>query len=233
MNKTLISILRLLIVIVMPIFIALTAARIMVADWYPKYEYVKPDFPPDSYGFTTAQRLERGLTSIHFLNDPRPADQAIELLDALRLPGADKALFNQYERSHMIDVKQFTDLLWRVLAGSAIIVIGGLAWLLARKQTRADGYAAIFGGGLLTTGLLGFLVAFVLVGWRTFFIGFHEIFFQPGSWTFDWSDSLIRLFPDKFWFDAGILLVGGAFVAGIVVLGIGYWLGRSSHVPSR
>lgn len=112
MNKTLISIIRLLVVFVMPIFITLTAARIMVADWYPKYEYAKPDFPADSYGFTTEQRLERALVSIHFLNDPRPAEQAIELLDALRLPGADKALFNQYERSHMMDVKRFTDKLW-------------------------------------------------------------------------------------------------------------------------
>ncbi|MCX6032405.1 MAG: TIGR01906 family membrane protein [Chloroflexi bacterium] len=229
MNKTLLGIIRLLIVFAMPIFLALTAARVMVADWYPKHEYVKPDFPPDTYGFTTEQRLERGLTSIHFLNDPRPADQAIVLLDALRLPGTDKVLFNQYERSHMMDVKRFIDLLWRVLAVSALIVVGGLALLLARHKTRADGYAAIFVGGALTTGLLGFLVAFVLVGWRTFFIGFHELFFQPGSWTFDWSDSLIRLFPDKFWFDAGFILTGGTLAAGVVVMGIGYGLGRRAR----
>lgn len=229
MNKTLISIIRLLVVFVMPIFITLTAARIMVADWYPKYEYAKPDFPADSYGFTTEQRLERALVSIHFLNDPRPAEQAIELLDALRLPGADKALFNQYERSHMMDVKRFTDKLWLFWRISVVLVIGGLTLLLVRKRTQPDAYAAIFGGGLLTTGLLGFLVAFVLVGWRTFFIGFHELFFPPGSWTFDWSDSLIRLFPDRFWFDAGILLVGGAFAAGVLVSGSGYWLGRRAR----
>lgn len=229
MNKTLISIIRLLVVFVMPIFITLTAARIMVADWYPKYEYAKPDFPADSYGFTTEQRLERALVSIHFLNDPRPAGQAIELLDALRLPGADKALFNQYERSHMMEVNRFTDKLWLFWRISVVLVIGGLTLLLVRKRTQPDAYAAIFGGGLLTTGLLGFLVAFVLVGWRTFFIGFHELFFPPGSWTFDWSDSLIRLFPDRFWFDAGILLVGGAFAAGVLVSGSGYWLGRRAR----
>jgi integral membrane protein (TIGR01906 family) len=208
----------------MPIFLTSTAARIMVRTWYPRYEYAKPDFPADPYGFTTQQRLERATVCIDFLNSSQPAEQAIALLDALRLPETNKPLFNQYERSHMLDVKRFTDLLWRVLAVSALVVVGGLILLLARRQTRSHGYAALFGGGLLTTALLGFLVIFVLVGWRTFFIGFHEIFFPPGSWTFDWSDSLIRLFPDRFWFDAGVLLVGGALVAGVLISGIGYRL---------
>jgi integral membrane protein (TIGR01906 family) len=220
-----------LIVLAMPVFVTLTAARIMVQSWYPRYEYAKPDFPPDPYGFTTQQRLERAIVCIDFLNNPWPAEQAIAMLDALRLPGSDKPLFNQYERSHMMDVKRFTDALWRAWLASALVVVGGLILLLARRATRAHGYAALFVGGLLTTGLLGFLVAFVLVGWRTFFIGFHEIFFAPGSWTFDWSDSLIRLFPDRFWFDAGVLLVGAALVAGILLSGIGYWLRRRKQNP--
>ena len=47
----------------------------------------------------------------------------------------------------------------------------------------------------------------VLLAWNWFFIAFHGVFFDAGTWTFNWSDSLIRLFPDKFWFDAGVLLV--------------------------
>jgi integral membrane protein (TIGR01906 family) len=99
-------------------------------------------------------------------------------------------------------------------------------------RLRADLHAALFSGGLLTVALLGGLTVFVLVGWRTFFIGFHEVFFPQGNWTFDWSDSLIRLFPDRFWFDAGVLIVGGALAAGVLVLGVGYWLGKREDVKT-
>ena len=211
----------------MPILLVLGSARIMVNTWYPRYEYAKPDFPPDTYGWTQAQRLALGTVSIDFLNTPQPPEVAIKLLEDQRLPGTENMpLFTVYELGHMVDVKRLMDLLWRVLLGAGIVVAGGLAALLARRRTRPDGYAALFAGGLLTTGLLTVLALLVLLSWQWFFITFHDVFFQPGTWTFDWTDSLIRLFPDKFWSDAGILLVGGAWVAGVVVMGVGYLLGK-------
>ena len=81
----------------------------------------------------------------------------------------------------------------------------------------------------MTTGLLTALILLVLLAWNWFFIAFHGVFFDAGTWTFNWSDSLIRLFPDKFWFDAGVLLVGGALVAGVIVMGVGYVLGRRAR----
>ncbi len=229
LNKALVFILRWLVVLAMPVFVSLLSARIMVNPWYARYEYAKPDFPPDPYGFTQAQRLDFGTTSINFLNSPQPPEVAVRMLEDLRLPGTEMPLFNIYENSHMVDVKRLTDILWRVLWGAAVVLAAGLVLLLARRTTRAHGYAALFGGGLLTTGLLSMLIALVLLSWRWFFITFHDIFFKPGTWTFDWSDSLIRLFPDKFWSDAGILLVGGAWVAGVVVRGVGYVLGRRAR----
>ena len=107
----------------MPILLVLGSARIMVNTWYPRYEYAKPDFPPDTYGFTQAQRLELGTVSIDFLNTPQPPDAAIKLLEDLRLPGTDSMpLFTVYELSHMVDVKRLMDVLWRVLLGA------GMSW---------------------------------------------------------------------------------------------------------
>ncbi len=216
---------RWVIALVIPVFLVLTAARILVNSWYPRFEYAKPDFPPDPYGFTTAERLERATVCIDFLNSRQPPAQAVAMIAALRLPNSSAALFTQAELGHMVDVKRFTDLLWRIWRAAGIVLLLCLA-LLAFRRLDANLYAALFGGGLLTVALLAGLAVFVLVGWRTFFIGFHELFFPQGNWTFDWSDSLIRLFPDKFWFDAGVLIVGGTLLAGATVLGIGYWLGR-------
>jgi integral membrane protein (TIGR01906 family) len=226
LNKTLALIVRWLVILAMPVLIVLLAARIMVNTWYPRFEYAKPNFPPDLFGFTQEERLAFGTTSIDFLNSPEPPEVAVKMLEALRLPGTDQPLFTIYEIDHMVDVKRLTDQLWRVLAVAAAAVVIGLAALLIPRRTRAEGYAALFGGGLLTTGLLTVLILLVLLSWSWFFVAFHGVFFDAGTWTFDWSDSLIRLFPDQFWFDAGMLLVGGAWVAGVVVMVVGYLLGK-------
>ncbi len=226
MNRVFVSIIYWLVVLLMPVFLVLSSARVLIADWYPRYEYAKPDFPPDPYGFTQAQRSDLALASIHYLQRPEPAEQAFVLLAALRLPGTEEPLFDKNELSHMIDVKRLTDALWRVHLLSGIVVVGGLILLLARRATRRDGYDALYAGGLLTSGLLLALVLFVLLSWRTFFITFHDVFFPPGTWTFDWSNSLIRLFPDKFWFDAGAILTVSALAAGLVAAAAGYVLRR-------
>jgi uncharacterized membrane protein len=46
-----------------------------------------------------------------------------------------------------------------------------------------------------------------------FFSGFHSLFFEGDSWLFLYSDTLIRLFPIRFWQDvflwAAVIALGG------------------------
>lgn len=230
MNNYITGIVRWLVILAMPILLLLTFARGLISEGYLRYEYGKADFPPDIYGFTQAERLELALVAIRFLWQEQPAEQAVAMLEAQRLPGSNQPLYNPYELSHMIDVKHFTEKLWRVYWGSVVLVLGGLGWLLARRETRPEAFNALLGGGLLTSGLLIGLTSFVLLSWRTFFIQFHELFFEPGTWTFNWSDSLIRLFPDRFWFDAGAIITVSTLVAGIIVAAVGYLLRRRARV---
>jgi len=51
-----------------------------------------------------------------------------------------------------------------------------------------------------------------------FFAGFHSLFFEGDSWLFLYSDTLIRLFPLRFWQDAFLL-------AAVIALGCGVGLG--------
>ena len=226
MNKFPVRLLQILIIAALPVFLILTAGHAMINVWYLQYEYGKPDFPPDTYGFTQQQRLELATVSIRFLQRPEPPEIAIQLLVAQRLPGTNKPLFDSYELSHMMDVKRFTDVLWRVQYVAGLIVAGSLILLLIGKATRSTAYRALFLGGALTTGLLAFLVFFVLASWRMFFVTFHELFFPPGTWTFDWSNSLIRLYPDRLWFDAGTIVTVGPLLVGAITAAVGYVLGR-------
>jgi len=51
-----------------------------------------------------------------------------------------------------------------------------------------------------------------------FFAWFHSLFFEGDTWLFEYSDTLIRLFPIRFWQDAVIMMAvialgGGAALA--------------------
>jgi integral membrane protein (TIGR01906 family) len=65
--------------------------------------------------------------------------------------------------------------------------------------------------------MIALVVAIGLFGALAFwqlFIVFHSLFFEGDSWLFLYSDTLIRLFPIRFWQDAflwaGVISVGGA-----------------------
>jgi len=214
----------------MPAFIVLLCLRIVWNPWFVSWEYGKPDFPPDTYGFTNEQRIGYVLQWVEYYNSNISPEAGAAAFSALRMPGTDQPLYSPYEVSHMVDVRLLTDTLWRLLPVAGGIVIGGLLLLLISRYTRRDGYAALFMGGLISTLLLLATILFVLLSWRTFFITLHDVFFPPGTWQFDWTSTLIRIFPDRFWFDAGVLLVGGALGISVLVTLVGYLLGRRARL---
>jgi uncharacterized membrane protein len=57
--------------------------------------------------------------------------------------------------------------------------------------------------------------------WQTWFDLFHRFLFVPGSWLFSYSDTLIRLFPMKFWFDATLTISLLSFVGRLLLMLIG------------
>ncbi|MCB8943438.1 MAG: TIGR01906 family membrane protein [Ardenticatenaceae bacterium] len=226
-NPTVITVVRWLVVIATPFFLGLGGIRALIG-WenptYPEWEYAR--IAPDQFGFTPEQRLELAQATLAYMQRPEPADEVIYLLEELRLPGTDTPLYNDSEISHMLDVKRVADGIQRVVWVAGVIVFGGLLFLLLRSETRVLGYKAIFQGGLLTTIILVAIAAFIGLAWSTFFVQFHELLFPPGTWTFSYSDSLIRLFPEQFWFDAGIIMSVSPLLSGVVTAVIGYILYR-------
>jgi integral membrane protein (TIGR01906 family) len=76
-------------------------------------------------------------------------------------------------------------------------------------------------GGWLTLGLAAGIGIFAAVSFWQFFTVFHSLFFSEDSWMFLYSDTLIRLFPMRFWQDAfifaGIVTVGGGLALGLAL----------------
>lgn len=228
MNTTVGRILQWLVILAMPFFLGLGSIRLVIAaaPAYLSYEYAKPNFPEDPFGFTREDREELALVAVDYLQRREPAEEVIYLLEEQQLPDGSGPLYNEAEIGHMVDVKNVTDAIQRLWWVSAVIVVGGLLLLLTRPETRQQGYRAILGGGIATTLVLLGIALFILVAWSTFFVQFHELLFPPGTWTFAYSDSLIRLFPEKFWFDLGVIMSGLPLVAGLMVAALGYFLVR-------
>jgi integral membrane protein (TIGR01906 family) len=82
--------------------------------------------------------------------------------------------------------------------------------------------SALQSGGLLTSGTIFTIALLAIFAWQTWFDSFHLIFFEPGSWLFSYSDTLIRLFPVEFWFDATLTISIFSLAGGLLLALIGW-----------
>jgi len=221
------TIVRWLVVLAMPFFLGLGTIRAIIAWDYPAWEYNR--IAPDMYGFTPEQRLELAHGTLAYLQRPEPAAEVIHMLEDLRFPNSDAPLYNPSEISHMIDVKVVADAMKNVAYIAGAIVIVGLAIQLIPARTRPYGWRTLMLGGLATVILLGLIGLAILLFWEFFFVQFHELLFPPGTWTFAYTDSLIRLFPEQFWFDIGVLISGTTLVLGILAAVVGYFMVRRNR----
>ncbi len=186
-----------------PLFIMMTVIRLLFTPLSLKIEYNLPNFPPDEYGFSTADRLHWGNISLQYLMQ----NKDITFLTQQKLPDG-QPLYNDRELGHMVDVQKLLQLMIRVWIGLGLylLLVGILAW---RLKWMDPFWKALSTGGWITVGLIGLILVGIFAGFSAFFTDFHEIFFTGNTWLFYYTDSLIRLFPLKLWQDgftaAGVL----------------------------
>jgi integral membrane protein (TIGR01906 family) len=218
--KTLYKILSWIIALILPVVIVLSAVRLVINPWYLEFEYHTPGFPSDPYGFTLQDRLKYGKIAVEYLVNS--AD--ISFLGDLRFSADQKApepscqfmsdcthLYNDRELEHMLDVKNVVKSSIVVLGISfaPLVILAVWAW---RGKWLDDYLRGLERGGILVLVLIGVIILSVLVAFNIIFVIFHEIFFKAGTWSFLYSDTLIRLFPERFWQDT-FLMVGGLSIA--------------------
>ncbi|HEY47931.1 MAG: hypothetical protein AMJ88_00960 [Anaerolineae bacterium SM23_ 63] len=201
--------------ILIPVVLVLSSVWIMLntAKWWVQIEYRLPGFPEDSYGFTLEHRLYWSEIDIEYLLN----DEALDYFDEFRLEDG-SPMHNQRELRHMEDVKRLIHVVWYVLAIGLIL---GLTLELS-LGIFADPRVALEtlkGGARNTLILVGLLILGVIVGFGILFVGFHRVFFEGNTWIFLFSDTFIRLYPERFWRDTFIFLaLLTAFVGGVVYL---------------
>lgn len=223
---------RLVLIVLIPVVLTLTNVRLLLTHAFPAIEYSLPNFPPDPYGFTKADRLHWSKLSIDYLLN----NQGVEFLRGWRFPegvtappescpyysdGDCNRFYNDRELRHMQDVKVVTRWALRAWAvGGIVCLLAAAALYYFEERTALRG--ALLAGSGLTLAILFAIVAYLLINFNTFFTQFHQVFFEGETWIFLWSDSLIRLFPIRFWQDA-FIFVGGAAILEALALAALAW----------
>jgi len=206
--------------LLVPIALIGLGLRILLTPLFLQVEYNMPYFPPDEFGFTKADRLHWAPYALNYLTNS--AD--ISYLSDLKFEDG-KPLYNERELSHMKDVKRVTQGALKVWYTSLALLafLGILEW--AGDCGKAYRLGLMRGGWLMvilaiTIGLIAVIGISVDPDiFFTFFAGFHSLFFEGNSWLFLFSDTLIRLFPIRFWQDAflfaALIALGGGTALGL------------------
>lgn len=211
------------VMIVTPVFLLLTSIRVLVNPLFLQIEYSLPGFPDDPFGFTQEERLKWSNLSVEYLMN----DSDITFLENLKFDDG-QAIYNDRELSHMEDVKNLLqDLIpiWIIL-GLYLVVVGLITW---QERRLADFGHALSTGGWSVLGLVAAIAIGVALSFSALFTGFHRLFFEGDTWLFYTSDTLIRLFPLRFWRDAFLFVGALTVIESLLFIILGRSLQRSKR----
>jgi integral membrane protein (TIGR01906 family) len=211
-----------------PVLLCLVSVRLVMTPLFLQVVYHLPDFPDDPYGFSLDDRLTYAPYALTYLFNS--AD--ISYLSDLRLPknlcvgipfeSDTCSLFNAQELRHMRDVKTVTRHVFGLMIVTGVLMAAAVWFKWRNRPYRRILRLGLLNGGIVTIGLIAVIVFGAVFNWDFFFSSFHSTFFESGTWRFAYSDTLIRLFPERFWFDAALsiggLVVGSAAIIVVVML---------------
>lgn len=206
-----VQILLVVVLILLSVRIILVTANL----WIP-IEYRMPGFPPDPYGFTTEDRIFWSRVDVDYLL----GDHDISYFDDYRLSNG-SPMHNERELRHMQDVYDLIQIVWAVLGWGSIIAVVGLIVLGWRGSLETVGETLVT-AARWTVILMLLIGVGLLVSFGVLFVGFHRIFFEGDTWLFSYSDTFIRLYPERFWRDTFALVV----IVTLLEAGLVYLLGR-------
>jgi integral membrane protein (TIGR01906 family) len=215
------------IALAIPFLLVVANIRIVANPWFIQFEYNRPGFPADAYGFTQEQRTPLALAGLYSVV---PEGAGMIELEQAKLSNGEPA-FTAREIKHMLDVRVLMAKVFplALVIGTVLII---LAIVFRKSPTYRDTVPqGLRAGATLTLILLAGLIAYILINFDAFFLQFHQLFFEGDSFAFRYDDTLIRLYPEQLWNDAAILIgvLTGIMAAGLIAISW-WWLKKIKHV---
>lgn len=234
MSKPIIRTIQVLVALALPLLLLIGNVQLLMHRRFVNFEYGRAGFaadtaiPFDGYPLSKAERTALAEAALRSIVGP----EGMRALTEARFQETGAPAFNAREIRHMQDVRWLFGRVRVVFWLALVVLLGGGATLVwwgnregqgGRLATRPLLVAVV---GMLS--LAGALGVYILVSFNSFFTRFHRVFFQGDTWLFRPDDTLIRLFPTDFWFDAAAI-IAGLTIAELVLIGTGaWWWGRKS-----
>jgi integral membrane protein (TIGR01906 family) len=210
--------------LVVPAILAVNGIRLVTNEHYVEAVYDYGGVPDDRYGLGSATRERLALVGLESI---QPSSEGISLLRDARLPNGEAA-FNARESTHMEDVRTAVSRAYRFQL-IAVVAIGVLAVLFGLLGSlRALVPVALARGAVLTVVVAVVVGVVASTSYGAFETPFHWLFFEGETWRFEETDTLRRLYPDRFWLDTAIA-IGVLCVLQAILLFIGarFWARRA------
>ena len=130
------KILIIVIALTIPFLLVVANIRIVANPWFIQFEYNRPGFPADAYGFTLEQRTPLALAGLYSVV---PEGAGMIELEQAKLPNGEPA-FNAREIKHMLDVRVLMATVFplALIIGSVLIVLA----IVFRKNPRLSRHRA-------------------------------------------------------------------------------------------
>ena len=186
-----------------PAILAVNGIRLATNDRYVESLYDYGGVPDDRYGLPDAERERLALIGLRSIEPSTAA--GIDLLREAHLPNGNSA-FNARELAHMADVRTAVSRAYRfqIVAVIGIAILAVLLGLLS--TTRAVVPVALARGAVLTLVVAVAVPIVAAASYDSFESTFHGLFFEGDSWRFEETDTLRRLYPDRFWLDTAVVI---------------------------
>lgn len=207
--------LTVLIAIFTPVLFLVAAVRLVGTPVFLWATYNRPGFPDDPQGFGLEERMLYGSYGMDFLFNLANYRYLADLTDPNGDPLFTSSGADLNEVSHMVDVKEIVWL--AMLVGMGLLLLTVIFALMLRSWRPGSFARGVFAGAWAMIAVLIALAVLAIIDWRMFFTEFHNLFFD-GNWAFPEDYTLIRLYPNQFWIDAGIWIGALVLLFSIVAL---------------
>ena len=196
---------KILVVLLIPIVLFTINVMLMINPYYVKYEYSKEDFPP-SERFSEEERFNSSTQVIEYLRNTTS-------LDSLKETG----LYAQKELEHLKNVRLLTKKFFLAQKVSVVLLVYLILFAILLDKNRWSVISFVFFGCLVSLVIVLWMFVIGYFDFNWLFTKFHEVLFPRGSWSFGSQDTLIQLYPEKFWVDSGFLLLSLIFIESLLL----------------
>ncbi len=207
--------------VALPLFFTANAIRILLTERYVRAAYAHVG---GEEILSATQRRDLALLGLRAVDPLR--GESVAILRPVRLPGGARA-FEPDELRHMRDVRAW---LWRLLVLELAVAAAAVALAVADRRRVA---AALRRGGVGTLVIGAVALVAIAVDFDDVLLGFHRLLFEGDTWHFADSDTLIRVYPERFWNWTGIAIGLLVVAQALLAIGLGQAIGRGSRNGGR